>query len=709
MLRDVLAGLNDQQKEAVINTEGPLLIQAGAGSGKTKTLIHRIAYILAQNLATPNGILAVTFTNKAANEMRERIAYLLKAPNNYYFMPYMGTFHSICVKILREDGSFLGIPRNFVIFDESDQLAVMRRLFKNNGISEKEYSKKEILNYISNAKTEMLTEAEMQNLAHNSIQKIGRELYPKYQTELKAAVALDFDDLISRTVALFKNNPKVRQKWQDRFKYILIDEYQDTNTAQYQLIKLLVSKNLNVAVVGDDWQSIYSWRGADFRNILNFEKDYPNTKVIKLEQNYRSTKEILDAAYAVIAKNNNRSEKKLWTRQINGQPVEVIQTYNERSEAEFIINKINEGLKSRHFKLRDFAVLYRTNAQSRSLEEALIRHGVSYHIVGGVKFYDRKEIKDIMAYLRLIYQPEDRASLERIINIPRRSLGPKSLNTFWEYASEKGGLKKALKSIEACSGLSSRAKEGLRDLSDILDSLSKIEPTIHLSALIDSLIRRIDYYKYLNDGTIQGESRQENVKELLSVASEYQDLGLAGFLEEVALISDLDSLNDSKNSVTLMTLHSAKGLEFEVVFMSGMEESLFPHSRSLYDASEMEEERRLAYVGMTRAKRELYLTYTVSRMLFGGVQHNPPSRFLEDIDARFSNDQEPYFSFEEKPTNDQDNEVRFVEELNIGDKVKHDYFGIGTITEIDGYFAAIYFKNRGLKKIDLSFARVQKI
>ena len=709
MFEDLLVGLNSQQQDAVTLTEGPLLIQAGAGSGKTKTLVHRIAYILLEHLATPDQILAVTFTNKAASEMRERISNLLKTPNNYHFMPFMGTFHSICVRILREDGTFLKIPKNFVIFDESDQLSVIKRIFKNMGISEKEYSKREVLNFISNTKNEMLEPSEVKNLAFNPTQKIAVEIYPKYEKELKTAVALDFDDLISKTVKLFSQHREVRKKWQDKFKYILIDEYQDTNASQYKLVKLLSSKNLNIAVVGDDWQSIYSWRGADFRNILNFEKDFPNTKIIKLEQNYRSTKEILDAAYAVISKNDNRSDKKLWTDQVSGQPVQVVQVNNERAEADFIINKIKEGLNLGHRKLNDFAVLYRTNAQSRSLEEAFVRHGVNYRIVGGVKFYERKEIKDIIAYLRLIYQPEDRASLERIINVPRRSLGPKNLNMFWEFAEQKGSILRALELINECQDLSKKAQEGLSSLFDILSSLRKIEGTTQLSGLIDSLIRRLDYYRYLDDGTVQGESRKENVKELLSVASEYQELGLSGFLEEVALISDLDSIKDSKNSVTLMTLHSAKGLEFEIVFMCGMEETLFPHSRSLYEASEMEEERRLCYVGMTRAKKELYMLYAASRMLYGGIQHNPPSRFLEDIDAEFLQDKEPYYSFEPKDLKPSNDEVWILPELNIGDQINHDYFGRGTVMELEGDFAAIYFKGKGLKKINLSFAKIEKI
>ena len=711
MNNDLLTGLNPAQIEAVKTTEGPLLIQAGAGSGKTKTLTHRIAYILKQGLADSNSILAVTFTNKAANEMRQRVARVLGLDaQNRLFMPFMGTFHSICVKILRIDGDHLKISRNFIIFDDSDQLSVLKKLAKKLLIDTKSYSLRSILSYISSAKSELINPKEYENVALNPTQKIAAQLYPLYENELKQNNALDFDDLILKTVELFANNPEVLKKWQSRFKYIMVDEYQDTNLSQYQLIKQLASKSSNLAVVGDDWQSIYSWRGADFRNILNFEKDYKNTKIIKLEQNYRSTGEIINAAHSIISKNQNRSDKKLWTEKGQGQPVQIIQVNNERNEAETIISQIKQKLDSGQFKsYKDFAVLYRTNAQSRSIEETFVRYAIPYHIVGGVRFYDRKEIKDIVAYLRLIYQPNDLASLERIVNVPRRAIGPKSLSIFLDFVNLKGSIKLALEEIESETKLSPKARQGFGQINDIINSIAKLQDVTSLSGMIDSLIRRLDYLSFLDDHTIQSESRIENVKELLSVANEYQDLGLEGFLEEVALISDLDQKDFNLDTVTMMTLHAAKGLEFPVVFMTGMEENIFPHSRSLYDNSEMEEERRLCYVGMTRAMQELYLLYTAHRMLFGGIQHNAPSRFLSEIDGQFITDSNYSFSMTDSVEDEYNQEPYYLPDLNPGDQIKHAVFGVGTITELTGDNASVYFKGRGMKKLNLSFAKLEKL
>ncbi len=711
MNNDLLTGLNLAQIEAVKTTEGPLLIQAGAGSGKTKTLTHRIAYILQQGLADSNSILAVTFTNKAANEMRHRVAKVLNIDaQNRLFMPFMGTFHSICVKILRIDGDYLKISRNFIIFDDSDQLSVLKKLAKKLLIDTKSYSLRSILSYISSAKSELISPQEYGEVALNPTQKIAAQLYPLYENELKQNNALDFDDLILKTVQLFTNNPDVLKKWQDKFQYIMVDEYQDTNLSQYQLIKLLAVKTNNLAVVADDWQSIYSWRGADFRNILNFEKDYKNTKIIKLEQNYRSTAEILNAAHSIISKNQNRSDKKLWTEKGQGQPVQIIQVNNERNEAESIISQIKQKLDSGQFKsYKDFAVLYRTNAQSRSIEEAFVRYAIPYHIVGGVRFYDRKEIKDIVAYLRLIYQPNDLASLERIVNVPRRAIGPKSLSLFLDFVNLKGSIKVALEEIESEPRLSSKARQGFSQINDIINSIAKLQDTVPLSGMIDSLIRRLDYLSFLDDHTIQSESRIENVKELLSVANEYQDLGLEGFLEEVALISDLDQKSFNLETVTLMTLHAAKGLEFPVVFMTGMEENIFPHSRSLYDNSEMEEERRLCYVGMTRAMQELYLLYTAHRMLFGGIQHNAPSRFLSEIDGQFITDSNYSFSMTDTVEDEYNQEPYYLPDFNPGDQIKHAVFGVGTITELSGDNASVYFKGQGMKKLNLSFAKLEKL
>lgn len=708
----LLKGLNPEQKRAVTTTEGPLLILAGAGSGKTKTLTHRIAYILAKNKAKPEEILAVTFTNKAAKEMRSRIARLIGGhESSYNFMPFMGTFHSICVKILRTDGDHIGIPKSFIIFDTSDSLATVKRVAKKLSIDEKSYPSKVSRSIISSAKNEMLTPTQYAGLANSPMQRVAAQIYPLYEAELKTAGALDFDDLINKTVYLLKNVKSVRTNWQTKFKYIFIDEYQDTNAAQYNLIKLLTSPNHNLAVVGDDYQSIYMFRGADFRNILNFEKDYNQATVIKLEQNYRSTKNILDASNALITNNSLRSSKRLWTDASYGQPVSIIQVGNERAEAETIIRRIKESVESGRHRFKDHVVLYRTNAQSRPIEEAFIRYSIPYHIVGGVRFYDRQEIKDILAYLRLVYQPEDRLSLERIINRPSRGIGPKSLANFLAYADHLGSLSSAFIEVENCQALTPKVKQAILLLNDILNSLRSIQETTSLSGLIDLLLKRLDYLKYLNDGTPQGEARQENVKELLSVANEYQEIGLAGFLEEVTLISDVDSANFNNDQVSLMTVHSAKGLEFPIVFMVGMEETIFPHSKALYDQSDMEEERRLCYVGMTRAKEELYLTYATSRLLYGGVMHNPPSRFLSEIDAQFETAPSHYSTepLDTSPTDEITLEPEYILELNEGDEISHETFGRGTVVELNGETAAIYFKGRGLKKLNLAFAPIKKL
>lgn len=723
MHEELLRGLNPEQGRAVETTEGPLLIQAGAGSGKTKTLTHRIAYLIATKRATPYNILAVTFTNKAAKEMRERVASLLgQSAENRAFMPYMGTFHSICVRMLRQDGEHIGIPRTFVIFDESDRQAAVKQASKQLMIDEKAFPPRVISGLISSAKNEMITPEEYHGTASSPAQRTAAQVYPLYQKILHDAAALDFDDLINRTVRMLEHQPQLRKKWQQQFTYIMIDEYQDTNAAQYKLVKLLTSPSQNIAVVGDDWQSVYSFRGADFRNILKFERDYPKCTVIKLEQNYRSTKHILDAAHAVITKNQQRSDKKLWTEAGAGLPVQMLQVQNERAEGEAIVRRVHNGVDGGLRRYRDFAVLYRTNAQSRSIEEAFIHYGVPYRIVGGQRFYDRKEIKDIMAYLRLIYQPEDRVSFERIVNVPARGVGAKSLENF--FAWRQGGsltLQQALERAGDCAAITPKARKSLSELGDMFAALREVAEDTTVAGLIDSLMRRIDYLQYLNDGTPQGESRQENVKELLSVAQSYQELGLSGFLEEVSLVSDIDSADFNGDAVTLMTLHAAKGLEFPVVFMTGLEETIFPHSRALYDASEMEEERRLCYVGMTRAREELYMIHATSRMLYGGVQHNPPSRFLSEIDAEFKPDvglgSTSYFNTSSQSANDfglppqtaASDEPRYIPDLNEGDSVRHRIFGTGTVVEVEGDIATVYFKGKGTRKLNLGFAPIEKI
>lgn len=733
-MEDVLHKLNDEQKRAVLQTEGPLLIQAGAGSGKTKTLTHRIAHILQQNLAYPEQILAVTFTNKAAKEMRERVALLLgENPNNRSFLPYMGTFHGVCVRLLRQDGEHIGVPRTFVIYDEADRLATVKRVCKKLMIDEKSFPPRTIANLISSAKNEAMSPSDYSAKANSPAQNTAAQVFPLYQQALKEAGALDFDDLITKTLQLLATQTEIQQKYRQHFRYVMIDEYQDTNSAQYQLIKLLVNDNRNIAVVGDDWQSIYSWRGADFRNILNFERDYKDTTVIKLEQNYRSTKPILDGAHAVITKNQQRSDKKLWTAIDQGKPVQIVTVSTERAEAETIVRRIKNAVDGGVRRLQDFAVLYRTNAQSRSIEEAFLHYGVPYRIVGGQRFYDRKEIKDIMAYLRFIYQPADRVSFERIVNVPTRGIGTKSLQRFYAWIEQEDvALIEALGRAAEIDGIPSKATKGLLELADIVRSAEQIMEDTTPSGLIDSLLRRIDYLNYLSDGTPAGEARQENVQELLSVAKEYNDMGIGGFLEEVSLVSDIDSADFGQDAATLMTLHAAKGLEFPVVFMVGMEETVFPHSRAMYDQSEMEEERRLCYVGMTRAKEELYMLHAVSRMLYGGMQHNPPARFLSEISGDMVQETSGGFSphsfgnasstdnltsksgnltdwvrkREDTPSSD---EPTYVSEFEEGDTVEHQLFGRGTIVEIEGDNLAIYFKGKGTKKLNASFAPIKKV
>jgi DNA helicase-2/ATP-dependent DNA helicase PcrA len=709
---DLFAELNDEQKRAVKTTEGPVLILAGAGSGKTKTLTHRVAYIVQQQLASPAQILAVTFTNKAANEMRQRVAKLLGVQHdNYSFMPYMGTFHKICVRLLRQDGQFLGLSPNFIIFDSGDSQTLIKRLVKQLMLDEKQFPPALIGNIISGAKNEMLTPDDYLSMAHGPVQKAAAKIYPLYEKGLKDQNALDFDNIIGFTVALLQDHPEVRAKWQDQFRYILIDEYQDTNAAQYKLIKLLTNTKHNVCVVGDDWQSVYKFRGADFRNILNFERDYKEAAVIKLEQNYRSTKNILDAAHAVISKNRQRSDKKLWTATGPGEPVQIVPVLNERAEGEAIIRRIQSSVDLGAHHWGDFAILYRTNAQSRALEEQFVRRNIPYKIVGGVRFYERAEIKDIMAYLRLIYQPQDLVSFTRIINVPTRGIGAKSVQNFfdWQIQNELT-LDQALERVGEAP-LTAKAQTALKEFGETIKSCRELSTELVVADLLDGLLKRIDYFKYLDDSTVQGESRIENVKELLSVAKAYSEAGLDSFLEEVALVSDLDSLKENNDAVTLMTLHSAKGLEFPVVFMVGLEESLLPHSKSLYEQAEMEEERRLCYVGMTRAKEQLYMFYADSRILYGAIQHNLPSRFLGEIDSEFQK-HGPLLDFgglNFATTAADSNEPRYIPELSPGDSVQHQVFGKGTVLELDGDNATIYFKGKGTKKLNLSFAPIEKL
>lgn len=709
-MNDIVTSLNPAQRAAVLHDKGPLLILAGAGSGKTKTLTHRIAYLIAEKDVPDQAILAVTFTNKAAKEMRHRLASLLgQNADNRSFMPWMGTFHSICVRLLRFDGEQIGVPRNFVILDEADKLSLIKQAMKQLSISEKAFTPRGIASVISSAKNELLTPADYAAVASLPQQRVAADVYPLYESLRKSAGALDFDDLIAESVRLL-TNPQVAAIWRQRFRAILVDEYQDTNAAQYRLVKLLVNDDRNLCVVGDDWQSIYSWRGADFTNILNFERDFPGAEVVKLEQNYRSTKAILDAAQQVITKNTQRSDKQLWTDAGDGLPVQVMPVSSEVQEAEAVVSRVKTAVDLRLRRYSEYAVLYRTNAQSRSIEDAFIRYGIPYRIVGGTRFYDRKEIKDIVAYLRLIYQPADRASFLRIVNVPTRGLGAKSVDVFMAWQAQTSmTLIDALQASDLCVGVTPRARSALSGLGDALAKLREEMLARPLAEVIEKVIKRFDYLAYLDDGTAQAEDRQANVRELVSDAKERQDLDVAGYLEEISLISDLDTVDDRADAVTLMTLHAAKGLEFPVVFMIGMEETIFPHTRALYDASEMEEERRLCYVGMTRAREELYLISASSRLIFGNRQYNPPSRFLTDIEALETT---PLAGAAQQWSQESHYvpDAEAVPDVAVGDRVRHHIFGTGTITEIDGMVASIVFAgSTTAKKLNLSFAPLEKI
>lgn len=700
---DLLDGLNAAQAEAVQTTSGPLLILAGAGSGKTKTLTHRIAYLIAHESIWPNEILAVTFTNKAAREMRERLGVLLgQDSSNRGFMPWMGTFHGICVRMLRIEGEAIGIARNFVIYDEDDRQGLVKQAMKQLSISDKEVKARSVSGAISSAKNEMVTPAEYDSTAQFPYQKNIAKIYEKYEQLRKTAGALDFDDLLLEAVRLFREAPSVREKWRTTFKHILIDEYQDTNAAQYHIIKLLVNNLRNICVVGDDWQSIYSWRGADFTNILNFERDFKGAKVVKLEQNYRSTGNILEAATNVITKNERRTDKKLWTAEGAGAPVQVHSVYDEAEEAHLVAERISSHVTIGARQFGDFAVLYRTNAQSYTLERAFLRLRVPYQIVGGVRFYDRKEIKDVIAYLRLIYQPHDRMSFSRIVNVPTRGIGATSLERFliWQAASDMDIID-ALCHVDQADGLMPRAKVALSGLGQKLRTLQQLVETVSPTELIEKLLSATGYRDFILDGTPQAEDREANIGALLSDAQSFASL--PDFLEEVALMSSADTDSDGQK-VTLMTLHAAKGLEFPVVFIVGMEEGILPHAR-VYEAgpAELEEERRLAYVGMTRAREELHLTYSQSRLQFGQRSYNPMSRFITDM-----GDQIAQVSVTE-PQIVPEQEFYSDELFTPGDRVRSAAFGQGEVVDVDGLALTIRFDNGEMKKLNAEYARLEKL
>lgn len=703
---ELLKNLNEPQVEAVRHTEGPLLVLAGAGSGKTRMLTHRIAYLISQKNLAPANILAVTFTNKAAGEMRARVLKLLgKTGYERSFLPFLGTFHAVSVRILRQEAATLGYNSSFVIFDTGDSTAAIKQAMRSIGIDEKQYNPNLIKNLISSAKNELVGPSSYATLASGPAQEAAAKIYPLYQKLMREAQALDFDDLLLETVRMFQKYPEILEKWQRQFHYILIDEYQDTNNAQYQFAKLLAAAQHNICVVGDDWQSIYSWRGANFRNILEFERDYPETKVIKLEQNYRSSTQILDAAQSIITKNQQRSDKKLWTAKTVGAPVLVHPVPSDFYEAEVMVRTVQEAVAAGRRKLGDFAVLYRTNAQSRSIEEAFVSAGVPYKIIGGVRFYERKEIKDVLAYLRFIYQPQDVLSWRRIINLPPRGLGEKSLQTLQGWQAQSNlSLLEALKQLDRIAGLTPRARAAFSNFRSLIEKLSPNLERLSVPELIELIVKRSGYLDYLNDGSLLAADRLENVQELIGVAGEYKQSGgdgVATFLEDVALLSDVDEYNEQSDAVTLMTVHAAKGLEFPVVFLVGLEEGVFPHTRALADPEQLEEERRLMYVGVTRAMEELHLIHAASRLLYGRIMHNPPARFIAEIEE-FS---QTVASF--GASFDQTIAQIAIPELQSGDKVLHPSFGEGTVLDVIDDEITVAF-GQIQKRLNRLYAPLQK-
>ncbi len=745
----ILEDLNAPQREAVTAIDGPLLILAGPGSGKTRVIAHRIAYLVQNEGIAPWRILSVTFTNKAAKEMRQRVVAHL---GDLALDVALGTFHSICARLLRIEGERIGLQRSFNIYDDADQMVVIKRVTEALNIDPKKFSERAILSTISRAKSELVAPREYASRANDYFGEIVARSYERYQTVLEENGALDFDDLIMKTVEMLREHEAIREKYQERYLHVLVDEFQDTNLAQYELARILAARYGNICVVGDPDQSIYSWRSADIRNILNFERDFPGAQIVLLEQNYRSTQHILDAAHAVISASQQRKEKSLWTDRGSGQPIVVFEAYDETEEAEFIAAEIGRLVRSESdaaeepWALRDFAVMYRTNAQSRALEEALIRAGIRYQLVGGTRFYERREVKDVLAYLRLVHNPYDIVSLTRVLNVPGRGIGTKTVQQLerWSQtlgvplytalqilvAQESGKKSEALPDASRHPAASRQAK-AIVEFVGLLDELMDVAAKNNLSTLLDGVFARTEYRRYLYDEFDDGEQRWENVEELRNVASEYDGLapgnGLVSFLEDVALISDQDTMKDEADAVdegrvTLITLHSAKGLEYRAVFMIAMEEAVLPHARSFDDPAQMEEERRLCYVGMTRARERLYLLRAFKRYSMGSSQHNPASRFLKDIPQELiaqqsavadAGDARGAMRYREPARADTRPLVPGDAVFTGGEKVRHPRFGEGIVVSCklangDQELTVAFKGEVGIKVLMLSIAPLER-
>ncbi|OTG44991.1 DNA helicase PcrA [Streptococcus agalactiae] len=756
-MNPLIIGMNDKQAEAVQTTDGPLLIMAGAGSGKTRVLTHRIAYLIDEKYVNPWNILAITFTNKAAREMRERAIALNPATQD----TLIATFHSMCVRILRREADYIGYNRNFTIVDPGEQRTLMKRIIKQLNLDTKKWNERSILGTVSNAKNDLLDEIAYEKKAGDMYTQIIAKCYKAYQEELRRSEAMDFDDLIMMTLRLFDQNKDVLAYYQQRYQYIHVDEYQDTNHAQYQLVKLLASRFKNICVVGDADQSIYGWRGADMQNILDFEKDYPQAKVVLLEENYRSTKKILQAANNVINHNKNRRPKKLWTQNDEGEQIVYHRANNEQEEAVFVASTIDNIVREQGKNFKDFAVLYRTNAQSRTIEEALLKSNIPYTMVGGTKFYSRKEIRDVIAYLNILANTSDNISFERIVNEPKRGVGPGTLEKIRSFAYEQNMSLLDASSNVMMSPLKGKAAQAVWDLANLILTLRSKLDSLTVTEITENLLDKTGYLEALQvQNTLESQARIENIEEFLSVTKNFDDNPeitvegetgldrLSRFLNDLALIADTDDSATETAEVTLMTLHAAKGLEFPVVFLIGMEEGVFPLSRAIEDADELEEERRLAYVGITRAEQILFLTNANTRTLFGKTSYNRPTRFIREIDdeliqyqglarpvnssfgVKYSKEQPTQFgqgmslqqALQARKSNSQPQVTAQLQALNtnnshetsweIGDVATHKKWGDGTVLEVSGSGKTqelkINFPGIGLKKLLASVAPISK-
>ena len=739
---DLLAKMNDKQAEAVQTTEGPLLVMAGAGSGKTRVLTHRVAYLIEEKGINPWNILAITFTNKAAREMRERIDKLIGEGAEEI---WVSTFHALCVRILRRDGEKIGYNRGFTIASSSEQRTLMKHIMADLNIDPKKYNPRAILSAISNAKNDLLTPEQYQEQASGMFEDLVAKAYVEYQDRLQQDQAMDFDDLIMKTIDLFKEAPAVLEFYQRKFKYIHVDEYQDTNEAQYELVNMLAKASRNLCVVGDADQSIYGWRGANMENILNFEKDYPDATVIKLEQNYRSTKTILEAANKVIENNVNRKAKTLWTENAQGEKIHYYRGNTDSDEAYFVVKAIKEQMQQKGRQYRDFAILYRTNAQSRKIEETFVKANIPYKLVGAHKFYERKEILDVLAYLRLATNPQDSLSFERVVNSPKRGIGATSMQKLQNFADLHGiSLEEAAENV-ALTEIKGKAVNELQKFAQLIRKLHDLEEKESVTELTEDILEMTGYRAELEKTkSLENQSRLENLDEFLTVTKQFdaqwqpedgESDPFADFLADLALVSDQDDVDDS-NEVTLMTLHAAKGLEFPVVFLMGMEEGIFPLSRAQMDEDELEEERRLAYVGITRAQQELYITNALSRMLYGKRQINAASRFITEIGDNLlhsENEGANYISsgnsairrtnapfarktpVYRKPAGTVDRPQGTgadKKSWKVGDKVQHKAWGEGTVVKVTGsgedMELDIAFKDQGIKRLLAAFAPITK-